>query len=256
MRCQFCGREAQPGQVYCECGHPISLSGGSDPYAVSNGFPTPPSDYDKQWMTPDGRSLSSLQKKPGMGVGAKIVLIIIVLAILGAGGFLAYKLIKGGDVLDEGSWKTIDGNGFSITLPSALKESDNIIELNKSAKKLGFYKGKSVAAHITKTAFTSQEKQIVQQNGLDAVKQNIIAQAGRRKINGQQLVPKERGNLIVVEYSAQRKNYIEDTDKVWVIDGMLITDSCIYEVELYCPESDKSKYTEAMYKWLDSFKGK
>ena len=109
MRCQYCGREAQPGQVFCECGHPVSLSGGSDPGAVSNGFPTPPSDYDKNWFTPDGRSLSSLEKKRGGGQSAlKIILAVVIAACLGVGGFFAYKYIFKKDLLDEGNWETVD----------------------------------------------------------------------------------------------------------------------------------------------------
>lgn len=88
MRCQYCGREAQPGQVYCECGHPVSLSQGADPRASSFGFDQPPSDYDRNWYTPDGRSLSSLEKK-GMGAGGKIVIMLIVIMALAAGAFFA-----------------------------------------------------------------------------------------------------------------------------------------------------------------------
>ena len=102
MRCQYCGREAQPGQVYCECGHPISLSGNTG-FQQGGGFPQDGFSQGgfQQGFTPDGRDLYSLQKKSGMGLGGKILIMILVLALLGGGGFLAYKLIKGRDPLDE-----------------------------------------------------------------------------------------------------------------------------------------------------------
>ena len=72
MRCQYCGREAQPGQVYCECGHPISLSGDTGFQQQGGGFPQGvfPQGGFQQGFTPDGRDIYSLQKKAGMGLGA------------------------------------------------------------------------------------------------------------------------------------------------------------------------------------------
>ena len=254
MRCQYCGREAQPGQVYCECGHPISLSGGTD-YGASGGFPEPPSDYDRNWYTPDGRSLSSLEKKSGMGAGGKILIMLIVLAIIGVGAFVGYKLIKGKDVLDEDSWEKRDLGGCTITIPSALEESDNVIELNQNYKKLGFFTSENAAVYVTQYQLSADEQSVLQaQGGVDTLKKNIIDTDKRRKINGQQLDPKQRGNLICVEYPATKKNYIKSTDEVWILNATLVTQKGVYELEACCPKADKDKYIDSMYKWLESFK--
>ena len=254
MRCQYCGREAQPGQVYCECGHPISLSGGTD-YGASGGFPDPPSDYDRNWFTPDGRSLSSLEKKSGMGAGGKILIMLIVLAIIGVGAFVGYKLIKGKDVLDEDSWEKRDLGGCTITIPSALEESDNIIELNQNYKKLGFFTSENAAVYVTQYQLSADEQSVLQaQGGVDTLKKNIIDTDKRRKINGQQLDPKQRGDLICVEYPATKKNYIKSTDDVWILNATLVTQKGVYELEACCPKADKDKYIDSMYKWLESFK--
>lgn len=254
MRCQYCGREAQPGQVYCECGHPISLSGGTD-YGASGGFPEPPSDYDRNWYTPDGRSLSSLEKKSGMGAGGKILIMLIVLAIIGVGAFVGYKLIKGKDVLDEDSWEKRDLGGCTITIPSALEESDNVIELNQNYKKLGFFTSENAAVYVTQYQLSADEQSVLQaQGGVDTLKKNIIDTDKRRKINGQQLDPKQRGDLICVEYPATKKNYIKSTDEVWILNATLVTQKGVYELEACCPKADKDKYIDSMYKWLESFK--
>ena len=254
MRCQYCVREAQPGQVYCECGHPISLSGGTD-YGASGGFPDPPSDYDRNWYTPDGRSLSSLEKKSGMGAGGKILIMLIVLAIIGVGAFVGYKLIKGKDVLDEDSWEKRDLGGCTITIPSALEESDNVIELNQNYKKLGFFTSENAAVYVTQYQLSADEQSVLQaQGGVDTLKKNIIDTDKRRKINGQQLDPKQRGDLICVEYPATKKNYIKSTDDVWILNATLVTQKGVYELEACCPKADKDKYIDSMYKWLESFK--
>lgn len=256
MRCQYCGREAQPGQVFCECGHPVSLSTGANHNAASYGFPEPPSDYDKNWLTPDGRSLSSLEKKPGMGVAGKIVIFLIIAAIVGVGGFFGYKFIKGQDLLDEGNWETADKAGFSITLPSAMKESDNIIEIDKKYDKLGYFKSDKAGVYIAKAEHTASSREAIQQYGLKRMKQLTIQMAKTRKINGQALDIKERGDLLVAEYSMNRKNFIKGTDKLWVLDATLITEQRLYEVQAFCAESEKDKYIDAMYKWVESFKAK
>lgn len=255
MRCQYCGREAQPGQVYCECGHPVSLSQGADPYAASNGFPTPSSDYDRNWYTPDGRSLSSLEKKSGMGAGGKIAILLLVVALLAAGAFVAYKIITGKDILNEDSWEKKDLSKGSITLPSALKESSNIIELNKDYTRLGFFTGDKAAVYVLEYKLPSDKKNLLKSPaGLSTLKQSLITTNARRKINGYQLQPTERGDLICFEYPATKKNYIKSTNELWVVNASLVTADGLYEMEAYCPKGEKDKYIDAMYKWLESFK--
>lgn len=256
MRCQYCGREAQPGQVFCECGHPVSLSRGSDPNAVSNGFPTPPSDYDKQWFTPDGRSLASLEKKPGLSAGGKIVLILLVLAIVGVGGFLAYKFIMGQDLLKESNWETVDKSTFSIKIPSAMKENDNIVEIDKGYDKLGFFKADKAGVYIAKAEHTAQSKAAIDQYGIQKMKELTIQVAKTRTINGKKLDVKEHGDLLVAEYDITKANFVKGTDKLWVLDATLITEKRLYEIQAFCAESEKDKYIDAMYKWVESFKAK
>lgn len=257
MRCQYCGREAQPGQVYCECGHPISLSG--DNFSQPNpqpGFYQP--GYQQQGFgsgfTPDGRSLASLQKKPGSGIGVKIVIVLVVIALLCGGGFLAYKLIKGQDVLDEDNWKKIDKSNYSITLPGAMKESDNIVELDPSYTREGFFQADDAAVYIGRMDLDADQQNIIKSNGLDKFKQAMLQAGSQRSINGQKLDPKMRGDLIVMEYSATRKNYLKNTDEVYILDAIYINEEVMYELEAYCPKADKDKYIDSMYKWVDSFK--
>lgn len=255
MRCQYCGREAQPGQVYCECGHPVSLSQGADPRASSFGFDEPPSDYDRNWYTPDGRSLSSLEKK-GMGAGGKIVIMLIVIMALAAGAFFAYKFItQSKDLLDEDNWEKKSFSKGSITLPSAMKESDNIIELSKDYTKLAFFTSDNAAVYLLEYKMPADKMEYMKTpEGLNAIKQNLITYNKRRKINNYQLDPKQHGELICFEYPSTKKNYIKSTSELWVVNASLVTPNGLYEMEAYCPKAEKDKYLDAMYKWLESFK--
>lgn len=253
MRCQYCGREAQPGQVYCECGHPISLS--NDGYgAPTQGFNNVP-DYGNI-MTPDGRDLASLQRKSGMGAGGKILVMLLVIIMIGVGGFFGYKFIKGGDPLDESTWEKVDKDSFSITIPKSFKESNNIIELSQGYDRLGFFKGDKAGVYIAKAEFTSDIKQAIQQIGVEGLKQTTIQAGNQQTINGYKVTVKERGDLLYMEYPVTRKNYIDSTDKLWIVDATLITKDRMYEIEAYCAESEKDKYMDAMLKWIDSFKAK
>ncbi len=207
-------------------------------------------------MTPDGRDLASLQKKPGLSAGAKILLMLLVIVIIGVCGFVAFMIIKGGDELDENNWKKIDKSEFTITIPESFKESDNLIELDNEYTKLGYFKGKNAGVYISRSDFSAQEQSVIKQQGLAAMKKTMIEIGSRRKINGQQITVKERGDLLVTEFPATRKNYISGTDKLWVVDASLVLEDRLYEIEAYCAESEKDKYSEAMYKWIDSFKSK
>ena len=134
----------------------------------------------------------------------------VVLAILGVGAFVAYKFIKGRDVLNEDSWEKRDFAGCSMTLPSALKESDNIVELNNKYSRLGFFTSENVAVYALEYQLSAEEKKMLQQqNGVETIKKSLIATTKRRTINGQKLDPKQHGELICTEYSANRKNYIK-----------------------------------------------
>ncbi len=252
MRCQYCGREAQPGQVYCECGHPVSLSGASsDPYA--QGFQQPQG-FGNMY-TPDGRNLASLQKQ-GMGAGGKIAIMLIVILLVAAGGFLAFKLLTGGDILDESNWKKFEKSEFSITLPKSFEENNNVVHINSNSSKLAFYKGKQAGVYISKGEFTSQQKSAIQTYGLDAIKDSFIRVGNTRKVNGYQVTIKERGDMLYMEYPLTRSGYISGDDKLWIIDATLITKDRMYEIEAYCAESEKDKYSDVMFKWIDSFKVK
>ena len=180
---------------------------------------------------------------------------LIIFALIGVGVFFAFKLFKSKDVLNEDSWEKRELGSCTITIPRALEESDNIIELNSNYTKLGFFTSENAAVHVTQYQLSDNEKQVLEaQGGVNTIKQNLIATSKKRKINGQQLDPKERGDLICVEYPATKKHYISSTDDVWVLDATLVTQKGVYELEACCPKADKDKYIDSMYKWLESFK--
>ena len=56
-----------------------------------------------------------------------------------------------GDPLDEDTWRSVKKDGYSITLPKALEENDNINEDDPDFEKIGFFVCDTAAVYISKS---------------------------------------------------------------------------------------------------------
>ena len=244
MKCKYCGRELNPDELICECGH----AAGSSPEDKSLQI----ADKKREAvMTPDGRSLESLQKPAKLSKGANVVIFLVMAVVFAIGAFIIYKLIINADLRDEDTWKNIDKDGYSITLPGAMKESDDKKELDADYQKLGFFKANKASVYISKVDFNEDEKKMLKLRGVDGVRNWTLENAQQKKFNA-----RKEGELIIVELAVRQEDLVKGTDELWQISGTLITEECIYQIDAYCAYSEMDKYAECMLKWIGSFKVK
>lgn len=250
MNCPYCGREVKDGEVFCECGRPVNLSGaaaGSSPQpAVSSGGTSSP-------YLPEGVSLESLHKPARSSPPIWLVAIVLLACV----GVILFFMFKNGDITKESSWKTVERPEYTVKVPSALKDEKKRM-ISIGADLLDFFSGKEAAILINKKDWTSSQKEMIKQLGKEATKEQIYNLFTKRwvTVNGvkTELTPKMKGDYIYFETETVKKNYIDKTDDLFEIEAYFVTDDSIYEVDVFCAKSDESKYKDTLYKLLDNFK--
>lgn len=242
MKCPFCGRENEEGKTFCECGRPLTYGN-----AVK--------------VNPEGASfadqvrnqtLDSVKVKKSVSLSQLVPVIVIVLAAVAAGVFFLMGYITEKNILKPETWETVKKGNYSISLPKAMKESE-LLELNNNFKNIGFFNCDKVAVYVAMNIFNDSQKQMYAGQDL---KQLALDSPVKRSINGVELVPqvREGQDYIYVEYPTSHKNYIKESDNLWVIIGTYITDNAMYEISTYCAESEKDTYRDVMFEMIDSFK--
>ena len=116
MKCKNCGREIKKGEIECECGAPIEQEKAGDKNA--------------KLTTPDGRDLSALEKPAVKKTDISPVILVVIAAVIAIIAFIIYKVIVGSDIRNKDNWKTVEKDTFSITIPKAMEESDDNVEVN------------------------------------------------------------------------------------------------------------------------------
>lgn len=230
MKCEFCGRELEPDELICECGHSA---------AEKN----------------EDKEKTEKAKKPAKSDKRKDALIFLIMAAaVGIIAFIVYKVIIGRDIRSEDSWETVKKDGYSITIPSVMKESSDVSEMDSDYTKLGFFKCADACVYISKADFNEDEKKIIKQRGVDGLRNWMLENAAEQSINGYKLSPVQSGELIIVEYPVNQEDYVKDTDELWTVSATLLTDDCVYQIDAYCARSESEKYESSMVKWLESFR--
>ncbi|MBR6044874.1 MAG: hypothetical protein IKP47_04485 [Ruminococcus sp.] len=243
MECPYCGREVQEGAVYCECGRPVNVAG------ASAGSSAGPATTFQQQL--NSQTLASVQRKVKVPV---LPIILMVAALIAVGVFLFLHFRSLSNITKEDTWETVEGKGFTIVLPGALKEdTDKMLTVQGSDyQKLAFYTSAPCAVYIERRALSDYEKQtyagLTTKDILDQYKTRTL------KINGQEVAFDQRSGYLYCDYDVHRPNYIDDNDEVYAIEAMRYTNDYLYEFYAYCDVKEKTKYRESMFKWLDSFK--
>jgi len=240
VKCKECGRELPPGETKCPCSESSNKKQKND-------------DTTEKVMTPDGRDLASLEKKPAPSKKRVIVLSVILVAVCIAGVIL-YFALKGPDPLDESTWRKVEKDGYSITLPEALKENDNINEDDPDFEKIGFFVCDTAAVYISKSELNPAEKKLVKESGVEKIRRDMIKNSKKVKLDNETMTVEMHGDLVVTEYAEVRQKYLKSSEDVWIVTAVLVTEDSVYEIENCCCRDDKDKYHDAMYKWLESFK--
>jgi hypothetical protein len=240
VKCKECGRELPPGETKCPCSESSNEKQKND-------------DTTEKVMTPDGRDLASLEKKPAPSK-KRVIVLSVILAVVCIAGVILYFALKGPDPLDESTWRKVEKDGYSITLPEALKENDNINEDDPDFEKIGFFVCDTAAVYISKSELNEAEKDLVKKSGVEKIRQDMIKNSKKMKLDNQSMTVKMQGDLVITEYAEVRQQYLKSSEDVWIVTAVLVTEDSIYEIEGCCSRDDKDKYHDAMYKWLESFK--
>lgn len=240
LKCKECGRELPPGETKCQCSESSNKKQKND-------------DTTEKVMTPDGRDLASLEKKPAPSK-KRVIVLSVILAVVCIAGVILYFALKGPDPLDESTWRKVEKDGYSITLPEALKENDNINEDDPDFEKIGFFVCDTAAVYISKSELNEAEKDLVKKSGVEKIRQDMIKNSKKMKLDNQSMTVKMQGDLVITEYAEVRQQYLKSSEDVWIVTAVLVTEDSIYEIEGCCSRDDKDKYHDAMYKWLESFK--
>lgn len=240
VKCKECGRELPPGETKCPCSESSNEKQKND-------------DTTEKVMTPDGRDLASLEKKP-VPSKKRVIVLSVILAVVCIAGVILYFALKGPDPLDESTWRKVEKDGYSITLPEALKENDNIKEDDPDFEKIGFFVCDTAAVYISKSELNPAEKKLVKESGVERIRQNMIKNSKSVNLGNQSITVKEHGDLVISEYPEVREKYLTSSKDVWIITAVLVTKDSVYEIEGCCGQDDKDKYSDSIYKWLESFK--
>ena len=206
-------------------------------------------------MSPFPRqTLDQVKHKKAVPVGPIVVVILVVLVVA---GFFGYQGYLNKSMTDESKWITISGSGYSIKAPKAMKKGDMVQVLDEDAKLLDFYTSREAGFDVSVYHYTADEKKLLSGMGAQEYLATITLGGKRtRKVNGQDVTyeVREGKNYIYSNgIKLHRQNYVRKSDDIYYIEAMFPYEDGYYQVNVYCAESDKSKYEDVLMKWLDSF---
>lgn len=228
MQCNRCGQELAQGQTYCLCGNRVDhITGGSEASSRYEGG---------RAGTGNSRFLKSL--------------IIVGITFVVALGVFFYR--SGRDkyrVTHESQWETVTHAEYSMTIPSEMRDG-NVIQLDDTAQTLDCFINDEVYITISVVRFTTEQQEIVQNTDFRSLMLQLFPQ---QTVNGVALEPKERGEMIYVEYPRTTSSMFPGTDDIRVTDACFLCDTALYEVEVSCPEEEYYTYEPYIFAWLDSF---
>lgn len=231
MKCEVCGRELAPEETVCECGNVL-----------------------KSEQSGEKKEKSAKPKKASKAVNAAIFLAMAV--VMGVAAFFVYRLIITSDIRDKDNWHTVENENYSITIPKAMEESDDDVEIDSDFTKLGFFKCSKASVYISKAELNDEEQKQIKSEGLEVVINETVKKGKNQTINGYEINPQKVGDLIIVEYPLVAEGYIKGEEELWAVSATLITEQSIYQIDAYCANDDAEDYQGAMVKWLESFKEK
>lgn len=226
MKCNVCGRELQDGQMFCQCGNTVGYAGGED---LS--------------LYPKKKS-GAMPLLIGMAAGAVIFVLIIV--------FIATALTRDSrSVTDRASWERVSGEGYSITMPSGLKDT-RLTTNTGGMTVLKEVSNSEVAIAIGSKSYNAADFGSINRKKLEEMlKRYMPAEDG----NGHAVELKEHGSMFYYEYTEEASGMFFGASTVHVVDAMCVGKSAIYDVIIVCPEKKYAVYEPYIFSWVDSFHG-
>lgn len=259
MRCPYCGQENPDGAVFCQCGRPLSLSGGFGNSNQTGGqmggqMGAPMGGQMGGQMNPFPRqTLDQVKHKKAFN---PTPIIVILALLLGAGIFFGVQWYNKKSVTDESTWKSYSGEGYSMKAPRNLKKGKMLTPLNDDEELLNFYTSEDIGFDVSVYHYTNSEK--TELGSLSAKEYlALVTHGGRRttKIDGQEInyQVREGKEYIYAGYNRHAANHVSKSDDVYYVEALFPRGDCYYQVNVYCTKSEKSKYEEYLLKMLDSF---
>ncbi len=240
MKCSYCGHDNPDNEVYCVCGRPLRLGSSSSAPGYT---PDPSSPFASQTLA-DVKRTRSVPVMP---------IILLILVLLGVGGFFGLRWLQKSHVTKPDAWETIDKPLYTITVPSEMEKGEMLTVQGSSYDLLDFFTSRNAGFDVSVHRYYDPEKEMY---GSLTAKDFAAAQTLRTvKINDQVVnyTAREGKNYIYGEYAVHRPNYVGKSDEVWMIESMFPCPECCYLVNVYCAQEDKDEFRESMLKWLDSF---
>ena len=226
MKCNSCGRELQPGQMFCQCGATVGYAGTND----LNLYPE--------------KKKGAAPLLIGMGVGALIFIAIIALIISAA--------TKGKrNVTDRSKWERISGSGYSMTIPGGMTEGE-VITKSATMTTLKQVHNSEVAIAVSSYPYDAKKLGSINRKKLQEM---IQQQMPATDSNGHEVNIQERGGYFYYDYEHEQSGIFLGASSVHVVDAMFVGKSAIYDVVVFCPEKKYSGYEQYIFSWVDSFQG-
>ena len=223
MRCNVCGRELKPGQMFCQCGNTVSNDAGGQ------------------------LNVNAPSSGKMMVIGAIVGLLLLVILGVTAVSFLTGA---GSAVKDRSKWEHISGSGFEMTIPSGLREG-TVFNPTANFKVLKSLRGSEIAIEVSSVTYSSLGVNNINRKKLEEM---VRSNLGSQNVEGRTIEPQEHGNMIYYDYT-QEGGVFFGSSKVHVVDGMFVGTNALYEVCIACPESKYTDYEEYIFAWYDSFRG-
>lgn len=224
MRCNVCGRELKPGQMFCQCGNTVGNASGAS----------------LNVNAPSSNKLILIGAIVGLVLLAAIGTIVAV--IFGSAGSA---------VKDRTKWERISGSGFQMTVPSGMREGEVFVE-SEGFTKLKALRSGQIAIEVSSVSYSSVGITKINRKKLEEL---IRANLKSLDVNGQNAEPKEHGTMVYYDYTTESSGIFFGTKDVHIVDGMFVGKNALYEVCVACPESKYAEYEESIFAWYDSFKG-
>ena len=225
MRCNVCGRELKPGQMFCQCGNTVGNDAGGQ-------------------LNVNAPSSNKMMLFGALGGLALFIVL----------GIIIFSVITGSSsaIKDRTKWEHITGNGFEMTVPSGLKEG-NAFTPTPNYTVVKALRSNEIAIEVSSVTYQSLGVSGVSRKKLEEI---VRANLGSIEVtDGGSAEPKEHGNMIYYEYTQEGNGPFFGSGKAHIIDGMFVGTSAIYEVCIACPESKYAEYEESIFAWYDSFRG-
>lgn len=229
MKCSHCGKEVPEGELFCSCGHPVTINENS----------ADPSQMDSPLVT----SIGSTKTKKGMPKFVQTLIVVAVFLLIGF-GYVYYKNTY--SLTNEKSYHEVSTSEFSMTIPKTLEKSSTTGSVSDGMVPVAFYTSEKAAVDIEKIPYS--QNPALESMDMDAYLEYLSATDSDMK-------PTKDGDVVYVTYiddggSAALKN----SKDCYVVEALFQGDDAMYSVNAYCYNEDKDKYEESLIKWVKSFK--